>query len=171
MDGMFPKSENLTDIQRAAMFYYIQRLCFGGRVRGRSFGIEPLRGPRIRFSRIEEELFHVHKRLRECQIECLPWQEFMARYDRPEVFFFIDPPYYAKPEYRYNMGLEDFRELSKCLENVKARFLLTINDHPAMREVFSPFGMKDVSLKYSVNRDASTVGKELIFTNYSPAVP
>lgn len=27
----------LTDIQRAARYYYLQRLCFGGRVRGRTF--------------------------------------------------------------------------------------------------------------------------------------
>ena len=30
------KSRGLTDIQRAARYYYLQRHCFGGRVRGRT---------------------------------------------------------------------------------------------------------------------------------------
>jgi len=31
-------SETLTDIQRAARFFYLQKLAFGGRVKGRTFG-------------------------------------------------------------------------------------------------------------------------------------
>jgi DNA adenine methylase len=163
------KSEKLTDIQRAAMYYYIQRLCFGGRVRGRTFGVSLDRPPRVPFSIMEEELYQVHLRLRACVIEHLPWQEFITRYDRQDVFFFIDPPYYTKPEYRYNMALEDFKELSERLRGVKGRFLLTINDHPVMRETFGSFEMKEVSLRYSASRDTAPIGHELIFTNYHPA--
>jgi len=35
----------LTDIQRAARYYYVQRQCFGGRVRGRTFGTAPDHAP------------------------------------------------------------------------------------------------------------------------------
>src|SRR2546423_11774722 len=30
--------ESLTDIQRAARFFYLQRICYGGKVRGKTFG-------------------------------------------------------------------------------------------------------------------------------------
>jgi len=28
-------------------------------------------------------------------IECLPWQEVIRRYDRPETLFYLDPPYWG----------------------------------------------------------------------------
>ncbi len=56
------KAGGLTDIQRAARYYYLQRLCFGGRVKNRTFGAGPMRRPRINLLRIEEELSEVHLR-------------------------------------------------------------------------------------------------------------
>lgn len=162
-------TESLTDIQRAARFYYIQRLCFGGRVRGRTFSASPDRSLRIPFPRMEEELFQIHERLRDCVIEHLPWQAFIPKYDRPETFFFIDPPYYKAPEYRYNMALDDYLKMADLLKGIEGKFLLTINDRPEMRSAFSGFEMKEVTLRYSINSDKSTDGRELIFTNYRPA--
>jgi DNA adenine methylase len=61
----------LTDIQRAARYYYLQRHCFAGRVKNRTFGTGPLRAPRINLLRIEEELSEVHLRLSRVTIENL----------------------------------------------------------------------------------------------------
>ena len=83
----------LTDIQCAARYYYLQRLCFGGRVRGRTFGPAPEHSPRINLLRMEEELAEVHLRLTRVSIENLPWSQFLAAYDRPRTFFCLDPPY------------------------------------------------------------------------------
>ena len=66
----------LTDIQRAARYYYLQRLCFGGRVRARTFGTGPMRAPRVNLFRIEEEMSEVHLRLARATIENLAWQDF-----------------------------------------------------------------------------------------------
>ncbi len=63
----------LTDIQRAARYYYLQHLCFGGRVKGRTFGVAPLKRPMINLLRLEEELHEVHLRLATVTIENLPW--------------------------------------------------------------------------------------------------
>ncbi|MCB2148219.1 MAG: hypothetical protein KQI81_17210 [Deltaproteobacteria bacterium] len=53
----------LTDIRRAACSYYLQRICFGGRVKGGGFGTVPMHNPRINLLRMEEELSAVHLRL------------------------------------------------------------------------------------------------------------
>ncbi|WP_051284476.1 DNA adenine methylase [Desulforegula conservatrix] len=90
----------------------------------------------------------------------------MGRYDRPDTFFFIDPPYYKAPYYKHNMVLDDYKEMAGILGSIKGKFLLTINDLPEMREVFKDFSLKEVSLKYSVSCRKPTEGKELIFTNY-----
>ena len=156
----------LTDIQRAARYYYLQRMCFGGRVRNRTFGVGPMSRPRINLLRIEEELSEVHLRLAAVTIESLDWRDFITRYDRAGVLFYLDPPYYKAPFYDFNMELEDYQVMAAVLGKVKANFILSINDHPAMREVFARFSIRPVTLKYTVSRNQSTQGKELLITNY-----
>ena len=156
----------LTDIQRAARYYYLQRLSFGGRVRARTFGTGPLRRPRINLVRIEEELSEVHLRLTNATIENLPWQDFIRRYDRKQTLFYLDPPYYLAPEYNHNLELEDYKEMAIILDGLKAKFILSINDLPEMRETFKGFKIRPVTLKYSVAKDQNTVGKELLIRNF-----
>lgn len=156
----------LTDIQRAARYYYLQRLCFGGRVKGRTFGATPMDRPRINLIRMEEELSEVHLRLSRVSIENLPWDDFLKRYDRKESFFFLDPPYYSTPVYKHNFELDDFEKLAKALTKIQGKFLLSLGDHSEMRRVFSDFNVESVTLQYSVSQKKPTVGKELIITNY-----
>lgn len=155
----------LTDIQRAARYYYLQRHSFSGRVKNRTFGPGPLKRPRINLLRIEEELSEVHLRLARVNIENLPYQRFLKLYDRPNVFYYLDPPYYKAPYYNYNMELKDYQEMTEILAGLKGKFILSINDHPEMREVFKAFKMRQVSLNYTVNKNKGKVGKELLIYN------
>ncbi len=156
----------LTDIQRAARYYYLQRLCFGGRVRGRTFGTGSLHPPRINLLRMEEELSAVHLRLSGVTIEHLSWETFIKRYDRPETFFYCDPPYYKCPYYDHNLALDDFRQMAEVLSGVRGAFLLSINDHPDMRDVFQGFKIRPVGLHYTVSKGRQTAGSELLIVNY-----
>jgi len=156
----------LTDIQRAARYYYVQRHSFGGRVRARAFGASQLRPPRINLLRIEEEMSDVHLRLARVTIENLPWQEFLKRYDKPQTFFYLDPPYFQAPYYAHNLELADYKEMTGILAKIKAKFILSINDLPEMRETFGGFKIKPVTLKYSASKDGWTTGKELLITNF-----
>ena len=156
----------LTDIQRAARYYYLQRHAFAGKVRERTFGVGPVRRPRINLLRVEEELSEIHLRLARVTIENLPWQEFIKRYDRAEPFFYLDPPYFKAPYYRHNLELADYQEMAGILSGIKAKFILSINDTPEMRQIFEPFKVQPVKLKYSASKGSSTVGKELLVTNY-----
>jgi DNA adenine methylase len=155
-------SRGLTDIQKAARYYYLQRLCFGGRVSGRTFGVSPERPGRINLLRLEEELSEVHLRLYNVMIENLPWNEFVDRYDRPETFFFLDPPYFESPTYKHNFYvIDDYVKIAEKLRNIKGKFILTLNDHPEIRRVFKDFYIKPVNLQYSVGIEGS-IGSELI---------
>jgi len=160
------KAGGLTDIQRAARYYYLQRHSFAGRVRSRTFGPGPMRRPRINLLRIEEELSEVHLRLAPVTIENLPWQDFIKRYDRVDTLFYIDPPYYKAPYYQHNLELEDYREMAETLAGLKSKFILSINDHPKMRDVFNNFQIEPVTLKYTVAKKEQKTGKELIIINY-----
>lgn len=156
----------LTDIQRAARYYYLQRHSFAGRVRNRTFGVSANRLPSINLLRIEEELSAVHLRLVRVTIEHLPALDFIRCYDKPETLFYCDPPYHGAPCYEHNMGLDDYQRLAVALGELEGRFILSINDHPDMREVFGGFKIKPVTLKYTTAVTKSTKAKELIITNY-----
>lgn len=156
----------LTDIQRAARYYYLQRLCFGGRVRNRTFGATPMDRPRINLLRLEEDLSEIHLRLARVTIENLSWDTFLDKYDRHQTFFYLDPPYYLAPVYQHNFQLVDFERLASRLSDLKGRFLLSLGDHADMRRIFAPFHIEPVSLTYSVNKKSATVGKELLISNF-----
>ncbi|MBI9080286.1 MAG: DNA adenine methylase [Pseudodesulfovibrio sp.] len=159
----------LTEIQRAARFYYLQRLTFGGKVTGRNFGVDVAGRPRINLLRMEMDLSDIHLRLVNTTIENLPWENYIPRYDRPETFFYLDPPYYGT-EHFYGRGLftkEDFTRLAGLLATVKGKFLLSLNDCPEVRKIFAAFDIKGTKTKYTVGggAKAKTAG-EVFILNY-----
>lgn len=85
--------ETLTDIQRAARFFYLQQHAFGGKVEGQTFGTATT-GSVFNLLRIEENLSAAYLRLGGVTIENLPWQQVMDKYDRPHTLFYFDPPYW-----------------------------------------------------------------------------
>jgi len=160
------ENRGLTDIQKAARYYYVQRLAFGGHVNKRNFGVSHERPPRINLLRLEEELSQVHLRLSRVVIENLSWDSFITRYDRPSVFFYLDPPYYQAPCYKHNFySLDDYGKIQDILNCIQGKFILSLNDHPDIRTIFNDFKIIPVTLNYSISKDKNTIGKELIITN------
>ncbi|MCP3662575.1 MAG: DNA adenine methylase [Gammaproteobacteria bacterium] len=161
------EADGLTDIQKAARYYYVQRLCFGGRVKNRSFGVATDKAPRINLARLEETMSDVHFRLSQVTIENLDWRDFIVRYDRPTTFFYLDPPYSKSPQYKYNMTMNDYRAMAQLLSDLKGSWVLSIDDSPEIRDIFSQFKKRKVTVKYTVGqmqKGAIKDGKELIIT-------
>lgn len=161
---------SLTDLQRSARFLYLQRLSFGGKVHGRSFGVSPINPSRFDISKLQPMLEAVHERLSAVTIERLRWQDFISRYDRPSTLFYLDPPYY-ECEGDYGRGMftrDEFVEMAERLASLRGRFILSLNDHPKVREIFSRFAIEDVTTTYSISgNDQPKSARELIIS--SPA--
>ncbi len=158
--------ETLTDLERAARFYYLQRTAFGGKVTGRSFGVSPTSGARFDITRLIPELELFHARLAGVTIECLDFAEFIARYDRPTTLYYLDPPY-SGSEHDYGKTLfapPDLARLADILRDVKGTFLLSLNDVPLVRELFAGFTLEPVTTTYSVKRGVATPARELLIT-------
>ena len=49
---------------------------------------------------------------------------------------------------------------------IKGKLILSINDHKEMRKAFKGFKIRPVTLKYSVAEKHSTLGKELLISNF-----
>lgn len=156
----------LTDIQKAARFYYVQRLGYGGKVVGRVFGKSVARLPRINLLRLEEELSEIHLRLTRVTIENLPWEDFLRRYDQPETFFYLDPPYWGCEDfYGPNFSHKDFSRMAERLGTLKGRFILSLNDVAEVRDVFKAFNVREVKTAYSAATNRFKPVTELLISN------
>ena len=102
--------DTLTDLERAARFLYLQRTAFGGKVSGKSFGVSAERPVRFNLTTLERMLEAVHERLDGVVIECLPYAEFITRYDKLATLFYLDPPYW-ECENDYGKGFSTKRIL------------------------------------------------------------
>ncbi|MGE4528797.1 MAG: DNA adenine methylase [Rhodospirillaceae bacterium] len=145
--------DTLTDLERSARFLYLQRTAFGGKVSGRNFGIDPGRPARFDVTKLGTLLEDLHCRLARVVIECLPYAEFIARYDRAETLFYLDPPYFGcEGDYgRHLFARADFERLAALLRGLKGRFLMSINDTPEIRDTFAGFDLREVTTTYSVS--------------------
>lgn len=160
--------DTLTDIQRGARFWYLQQACFGGRIVKPTFGYSVERPPKLNLLRVEEELSAAHMRLARVYIECLPYQDVVARYDRPGTIFYLDPPYYGVEGY-YGEGMfdrEEYPRMAAQLATIKGRFLLSLNDVPEVREVFKDFRLEEVSTRYTCANGRNQRAGELLISNY-----
>ncbi|MEX2155088.1 MAG: DNA adenine methylase [Gemmatimonadaceae bacterium] len=158
----------LTDLERSARFYYLQRTGFGGKVRGRTFGIALDRPARFDITRLVPELEELHERLASVDVEQLPYAEFIARYDRRATLFYLDPPYYGS-EKDYGAELftrDEFARMAAQLRGIAGKFVLSLNDVAAVREIFEGFTQTSVATTYSVGggKKAKRVS-ELLITN------
>lgn len=83
-------------------------------------------------------------------------------------FLFLDPPYFVKSNLYGNKGNlhKDFEhiKLSELIKKSKSKFLMTYNDDPFIRELYSEFNIHDVNWAYGMN--ASKKSSEIIITNY-----
>lgn len=164
----------LTDLERAGRFLYLQRLAFGGKVTGRSFGVDVSGGARFNVTRLGPVLEDVHERLAGVTIENLDWSDFLDRYDRPETLFYLDPPYFGN-ETDYGGGVfarGDFARLAERLGSIAGRFVLSLNDRPEVRGIFGAFRIVDVPLTYTIRGgEGKQVREVIIMDRKEPAVP
>lgn len=158
----------LTDIQRAARFYYLQKMTFGGKVNSRSFGTSAVTPPRLNLLRLEEDLSAAHLRLSRTYIEHLHWQECIERYDRDHSVTFCDPPYWGTEGYGIDFGFDEYRTLADVARRAKGRVLITVNDIPEMREVFAGLTMQTMDINYTVGGGGTTTpSRELLIRNWA----
>ena len=159
--------ETLTDIQRAARFYYLQKLCFGGKVNAQTFGTTTTSRPRLNLLRLEMDLSEAHLRLATATIEHLDWAECVRRYDRPHSLFYCDPPYWGTEGYGVPFGLDQYDRLAELARTIQGRMIISVNDIPEMRTAFKGLWIDRLDIKYTVGGGDKAVPRgELVIRNW-----
>lgn len=79
--------------------------------------------------RLPEWIIEIAERLRKVQIECRPALEVIHRFDYPNVFMYIDPPYLLGTrrgkQYRHEMTDADHEELLQVIVQRKAKIMIS----------------------------------------------
>lgn len=164
-------TDPLTDIQRAARFFYLQVNAFGGKVDGQSFGTATTAPPGLNLLRLEEQLSLAHLRLAQVYVENLAWSDCVDRYDRPHALFYMDPPYWETEGYGVPFPLDQYELLASKMKALKGKAVVSLGDHPEMRRIFGDFPIETLDITYTVGgnvrgEDRSADRKELVIFSW-----
>lgn len=154
-------------IEKAAFFYYLISQSFGSK--GTNFGMssKSWRKPK----NLWKSLTKWSERLKFVTIENMSFEELINKYDSPDTFFYLDPPYYEYENYYSSwFKKEQHIFLRDTLKNIKWKFLLSYNDCKQVRELYKDFNIKnskdiDYTLWSNVYKNKKIVS-ELYITNY-----
>lgn len=166
----------LTDVQRAVRYYRLQRMGYGGKTVNRTFGTSTMRPSSLNLQAVKEKLQETHKRMARTTIENLDACDCIKKYDSSETFFYIDPPYWDADFYAVSFKDGDFRRLAKTLRTINGRFILSLNDTPQVRQIFSDFRIESIETKYSLGNSKTSSGtrgverKEVLIHNLDGAL-
>ena len=165
---MHTQASELPDVKRAAYFYQIIRQSYASGLD--SFGAQPHRMwnnfPLIR---------QACARLQSVVVENRDFEKLIHQYDRPESFFYCDPPYYATEDYYEDVGFtpKDHERLADALCGIEGKFLLSYNDCPEIRKLYSREGiiiegttrLSNIAQRYEAGKQYA----ELLISNYNTA--
>ena len=74
----------------------------------------------------------------------------MERYDRPHTLFYLDPPYWQTAGYGVEFPFAEYEKMAELMSRLKGKAILSLNDHPDIRRVFSRFQMDTTGISYIV---------------------
>ncbi len=165
--GKMKHPETLTDIQRAARFYFLQQHAFGARSTNPSFGTATT-GSAFNLMRIEESLSAAWQRLAGTYVENLDWLTCCEKYDRVHIFFYLDQPYWQMAGYGVKFPYEEYEKMSSFMKTCKGKVMVSLNDHLDIRKAFDGRYFEELRIVYLVGNQRVNDAKEsteVVITN------
>ena len=136
MKQMLHSQTVLPDVRRAAYYYALIRYSYAAGTS--TFGSQP-HAMWNNFPLIESAA----GRLQKVVIENKDCVKLIRQYDRPESFFYCDPPYYNADQYYEAVSTDGFDHagLADALLGIKGKFLLSYNDCPEIWALYDRPGI------------------------------
>jgi DNA adenine methylase len=125
-----------------------------------------------RVDRILRHLADYQEKLKGVKYETRDYEAVVKKYDSPDTFFFIDPPYEnTSKSFGYAQDKDfDFERLREVLDKIRGDFLMTINDSPRIRQLFKGFHIKKMAVpnnySHTKNSKQKAFRPELLIANY-----
>lgn len=126
----------LPDIKRAAYFYQIIRESYAS-------GLDSFAGQPHSMWKNFPLIDAASARLQKVVVENKDFEKLIRQYDRPESFFYCDPPYYNTENYYEDVGFTktDHERIANVLCSIKGKFLLSYNDCDEIRSLYERVGL------------------------------
>jgi DNA adenine methylase len=106
-------------------------------------------------------------------VENMDFAEVIEKYDSPNTYFYVDPPYWKTENYysNHDFDREDHERLSKSLINMEGKFSLSYYDFPLLSEWFPEDQYKWEKKEFAKAAAAKkgtkqNMGEELLIMNY-----
>lgn len=177
-------SESDSDLEKARKFYVRIRQGFNAIPRLRSNGWKysicaeaRSTSPAHTWQDAVESLEFIAKRFSKVQIENAAAMDVIQRLDRPETFFYIDPPYVLSARslksshnqnlaYVHEMEDSDHEYLAEVLGNLKGKILLSGYNSDLYQTLFK--GWNCINFKSRAISSSKAKRTETVWLNYDP---
>jgi DNA adenine methylase len=155
---------------RSLRFYILNRISYSGTGDSGGFSSESFE-KRFTSSRIEHLKF-IPPLLKDVEITNYSYEKLLSG-KNDGVFIFLDPPYWSprkSPLYGKNGDMNKFfdhKRFAKKMKKCPHKWLITCDDSPVIRDLFSFASIIPWQLKYNgMNKKSAIMGKELFIMNY-----
>jgi DNA adenine methylase len=163
---------NFNATELAAAFFVFNRITFSGTTEAGGFSVQAFekRFTESSITRLEK----IPPLLRDVRITDSDYEKVINA-DGQDVFLFLDPPYFSATDsalYGKNGNLHktfDHERFAATLKTCPHRWLLTYDDSPYIRELFSFANVADWNLTYgmrNVTEHSNQQANELFISNY-----
>ena len=149
-------------VKRAAAFYKIIRYSYGSGCT--SYGCQP-----FDIRKTFTILWEANRRLKDTVIENKDFEALIRQYDRPNAFFYCDPPYYeTEGHYEVVFRKEDHVRLRDTLAGIEGKFMVSYNDCEYIRELYQDFRIEAVTRINNLAQryDNGSEFPEVLIANY-----
>ncbi len=169
----------LSDVERASRFIYLNRTCFNGMYRVNSQGQFNVPFGHYKNPRIidENNLLNCSELLKKTEIKCADFSEILTKVKKGD-FVYFDPPYvplnetsnftsYTKDGFDIDMQFK-LRDVCDELDNKCVKFMLSNSDTKLVNELYANYEIKKVFASRQINANADGRGKitEVLVKNY-----
>ncbi|CCY63074.1 putative adenine-specific DNA methyltransferase [Clostridium sp. CAG:967] len=173
------KYAELSDVERASRFIYLNRTCFNGMYRVNSHGQFNVPFGHYKNPRIidENNLLNCSKLLKKTEIKCADFSEILTKVKKGD-FVYFDPPYvplnetssftsYTKDGFDIDMQFK-LRDVCDELDSKGVKFMLSNSDTKLVNELYANYEIKKVFASRQINANADGRGKitEVLVRNY-----
>ena len=173
------KYAELSNVERASRFIYLNRTCFNGMYRVNSQGQFNVPFGHYKNPRIidENNLLNCSELLKKTEIKCADFSEILTKVQKGD-FVYFDPPYvplnetssftsYTKDGFDIDMQFK-LRDVCDELDNKGVKFMLSNSDTKLVNELYANYDIKKVFASRQINANANGRGKiaEVLVRNY-----
>ena len=149
------------NVRRAANYYKLIRYSFSGA--GKSFGGKP-----CNIRNFFADIWRCSRRLENVVIENKDFESLLTQYDRPDAFFYCDPPYYNAECYEVEFPKRDHLRLCSAIKRCRGFAMVSYNFCAEILDIYKDFYIFRTKRPNSMSQTAGSEYEEVIITNFDP---